>query len=411
MDLYISTTVIVDIELPKKIAKVFAPARGEVLYRVLRGGRGSGKSYGAALVAALFGYVEPLRILCTREYQNSIKESFYAELVNAIKEYPFLQQNYKITNEAITGVNGTEFIFKGLRNNIDSIKSLAQVDICIVEEAETVPEYSWVALEPTIRAPKSEIWVIYNPKKEGSPVDTRFVKNTPRKCVIETVNYSDNPFFPDVLEERRKMDLERMDYATYLHIWEGDYLKNSEQQVFANKWKVQEFTPQPEWAGAYFGADFGFAQDPSTLVKCWINDGYLYIEKEAGGVGIETMELPALYRNLTDGKPWAIYCDSARPETISYLRSQLINAKPAIKGAGSVEDGIQHMRSYKKIIIHPQCKNTINEFNLYSYKLDRLTGEILPIIVDAHNHYIDAVRYSLNPLIKGKGNSIFSMKR
>ena len=124
-----------EVSLPGKLVEVFAPLRGEVRYRGAHGGRGSGKSFGFALMACVLGVQEPLRILCTRDLQNSIKESFHAELRSAIATTPWLQAHYEVGESYIRGKNGTEFLFKGLRHNMAAIKSMAQIDICIIEEA------------------------------------------------------------------------------------------------------------------------------------------------------------------------------------------------------------------------------------------------------------------------------------
>lgn len=397
------------IELPPKLVDVFTPRRGALRYRGAHGGRGSAKSFSFAMMAAVWGYVDPLRILCTRDLQTSIKESFHAELKNAIASVPWLESHYDVGVDYLRGKNGTEFLFKGLRHNISGIKSMAQIDLCIVEEAEDVTEQSWIDLEPTIRAPDSEIWVMWNPRLDGSPVDNRFRKNTPPRSAIVEMNYSDNPWFPDVLEEQRITAQSRMDQGMYDHVWNGAYLKNTEANVFNGKWVIDEFTPQSNWDGAYYGADFGFAADPSTLVKMWVHDSVLYVEDEAYGGGVELDEMPQFYASIPGSKEHVIRADCARPETISHIKRHGYKIEAAPKWAGSIEDGIEHMRSYSKIVIHPRCKNTINEFRLYSYKTDRLTGDILPIIVDDHNHIIDAIRYALSPLVKRKSRGFFDL--
>lgn len=396
------TEVRAKIKLPPKLIEVFAPPRGELRYRGAYGGRGSGKSFNFAKMAAIWGAIEPLRILATREYQNSIKDSFHAELKNAIRSEDWLECLYDVGENYIKGINGTEFIFSGLRNNIQSIKSMAQIDLCIIEEAEDVPERSWLDLNPTIRASKSEIWVIWNPKIDGSPVDKRFIKSQPERSKIVELNYEDNPWFPCELEEERLQARKRLDDDMYHHIWEGGYLTRSDAQVFANKWQVDDFTPADDWHGPYFGLDFGFAQDPTAAVKCWVFDECLYIEYEAGKVGLE---LDHTSKFMTDRVPGidkhVVRADSARPESISYLKRKGIPKIIGVKkGKGSVEDGIEHIKSYKKVIIHSRCCETIQEFRQYSYKVDRLTGDIQPTIIDAYNHYIDAIRYALEPLIK-----------
>lgn len=385
---------------------MFALERGAVQYRNMHGGRGSGKSFSAALMASVWGYAEPLRILCTREFQASIKESFHAELKAAIAAHPFLEAHYDVGVDYLRGANGTEFIFRGLRHSVNTIKSLAKIDLTIVEEAEDAPEASWLALEATVfRQPKSELWALWNPRLDGSPVDMRFRKHPPDNAVTVEMNWNDNPFFPDGLDKLRRREQSRLDPATYAHVWEGAYLVNSAAQVFSGKWRVEEFEPAASWDGPYHGGDFGYAQDPTAAVRVYIHGDTLYVSHEAGGRGIE---LDAIAAHVNDAIPgfddgvsrW----DSASPGSISILtRSGLPKAIGAEKWQGSVDDGIRFLRAFREIVVHPRCTNTIGEMRLYSYKVDRLTGDILPVLVDANNHWIDAIRYSVSPLIKMDG--------
>ena len=357
------------------------------------------------MMAAVWGYVEPLRVLCTREFQSSIKESFHAELKKAVLSTPWLAAGYDVGMDYLRGHNGTEFIFRGLRRNIQGIKSLAQIDLCIMEEAEDVPEASWRDLIPTIRADGSEIWVIWNPRDEGSPVDNRFVKSSRDDAVIAMLNHRDNPWFPEVLEQERQHDYAVMDAATYEHVWEGAYLEASELRVLADKIEIDEFVAQPKhWQGPYFGIDYGFANDPTTANRCWVNDNVLYIDHEAHRVGLE-LDHTAEY--LNEHVPGIIEhvarADNARPESTSYLRRHgMPRITSAEKWPGSVMDGIKHLRSYKKIVIHPRCRQTIKEGRLYSWKVDKATGDIKPEPEDAHNHHWDGMRYALQPIIKRK---------
>lgn len=390
------------IAIPPKLIPVFAPARGDLRYRGAKGGRGSGKSFNFAKMAAIWGYAEPLRILCTRELQNSIKESFHAELKNAIASEPWLAAAYEVGIDYIRGKNGTEFIFKGLRHNMSGIKSMAQIDLCIVEEAEDVGEALWLDLEPTIRAEKSEIWVIWNPKQKGSATDKRFSQSAPPRSRIVELNYQDNPKFPKVLEEQRKHQKKVLDDAVYRHIWDGDYLEATEAQIFRNKFRVADFEPQYDWDGPYNGLDFGFAADPTVGIRCWIADNKLFIEYDAGAVGLELDDTGEfINERIPDFGSFPVRADCARPESISYLSRHGI---PGIVGCskwkGSVEDGIAFIKSFDEVVIHSRCTATHNEFRLYSYKVDRLSGDVLPIIVDAYNHYIDALRYALEPVIQ-----------
>lgn len=393
------------VQLPPKLIPLFAPARGDLRYRGAYGGRGSGKSFTFAKMAAIWGYAERLRILCTREMQNSIKESFHAEVKNAIQSEPWLASSYDVGIDYIRGANGTEFIFRGLRHNQGSIKSLAQIDLCIVEEAEDVPETSWQVLEPTIRAPRSELWVIWNRRRRGSPTDKRFIESPPPRSAIIEMNHGDNPWFPPELEEQRKHAQIVMDDALYRHVWEGDYYEQSDAQVFAGKYTVQEFTPSTAWNGPYYGMDFGFSNDPSAAVKCWVGDNRLWIEYDAGKTGLELDDTAGYFADRIPGiEQHECLADNARPESISYLkRKGMPRLKACSKGKGSVEDGIQFIRSFEEVVIHPRCKNTLSEFRLYSYKTDRLSGQVLPVLVDANNHWCDALRYALEPVMRIRG--------
>ncbi|WP_219495459.1 PBSX family phage terminase large subunit [Proteus terrae] len=398
------------IEIPPKLIPAF---EGNYRYRCSHGGRGSAKTRTFALMTAIRGYMAAMNgqsgvILCAREYMNSLEESSMEEVKQAIRSVPWLNDFYELGEKYIrTKCRSVSYVFAGLRHNLDSIKSKARILIAWVDEAESVSEIAWTKLTPTVREAGSEIWVTWNPERDGSATDKRFRKNPPDNAVVVEMNYCDNPWFPSVLEEERLSDQERLDSATYAWIWEGAYLENSDKQVLANKYVVKSF-PDDLWQKAdrlLFGADFGFAKDPNTLLRQFILNDCLYIEYEVYGVGVELDYMPAFYDKIPESRKWPIKADSARPETISYLKRQGFNISAAKKWQGSVEDGITHLRGFKQIIIHPRCKETAKEARLYSYKTDRITGEVLPIIEDKNNHCWDAVRYGLDGYITQKSNA------
>lgn len=398
------------IEIPPKLIPAF---EGNYRYRCSHGGRGSAKTRTFALMTAIRGYMAAMNgqsgvILCAREYMNSLEESSMEEVKQAIRSVPWLNDFYELGEKYIrTKCRSVSYVFAGLRHNLDSIKSKARILIAWVDEAESVSEIAWTKLAPTVREAGSEIWVTWNPERDGSATDKRFRKNPPDNAVVVEMNYDDNPWFPSVLEDERLNDQARLDSATYAWIWEGAYLENSDKQVLANKYVVQSF-PDDLWQKAdrlLFGADFGFAKDPNTLIRMFILDDCLYIEREAYGVGVELDHMPAFYDKIPESRKWPIKADSARPETISYLKRQGFNISAAKKWQGSVEDGITYLRGFKHIIIHPRCKETAKEARLYSYKTDRITGEVLPVILDANNHCWDAVRYGLDGYITQKSNA------
>jgi phage terminase large subunit len=152
------------------------------------------------------------------------------------------------------------------------------------------------------------------------------------------------------------------------------------------------------------GADWGFSTDPTAITASFIEKDCLYVTYEAGGVGVELDHIPHLLNSIPNdlAKKWPIKADCSRPETISHIKGKGYNITPAKKWGGSVEDGIEYLKNFMKIYIHSRCKNTADEFRLYSYKVDRITGDVLPIVVDKHNHYIDSLRYALDGYIKHK---------
>ena len=395
----------VKIELPPKLIPVFG---GDYRYRGAYGGRGSAKTRSFAKMTAVNGYISAENgdggvILCGREILNSLDESSMAEIKHAIRSEPWLDAYYDIGEKYIRTKNRrVEYVFSGLRHSLDSIKSKARILLAWVDEGETVSENGWRKLIPTVREEGSEIWVTWNPEVRGSATDVRFRQNADSDMNIISLNYHDNPWFPDVLEQERQRDLKNLPPEVYGWIWDGDYLEIGEACIFKDKFVVEDFEPERNWNGAYQGLDFGFAQDPTAAVRAYIHNGNLYIRNEAYKRELEIDDTEKYINQQIPGwNDYAIRADNARPESISYLKRHGMSRIVACeKGKGSVEDGIAFIRSFNKVVIHPDCKNTFNEFKTYSYKVDRLSGDILPVPVDANNHIIDALRYALEPIMK-----------
>lgn len=392
-----------DVDFPERFQPLFKPSR----YKDFHGGRGSGKSVNVARALVLQAYENKKRILCCREIQNTIRDSVHKLIADQIEQMG-LSAWFEVTQSAIRGLNGSEFIFKGLRFDPQGIKSTEGIDLCWIEEAQTVSENSWSILIPTIRKEGSEIWLTWNPLEETSPTYQRFIENPPPDCISVEVNYYDNPYFPDVLRQEMEW-LKQKDFAAYEHVWLGKPLTITDAVIFKGHYTVESF-PDDLWKKAdrlFYGADFGFANDPSTLVRCFILDNKLYIDYEAYGVGIEINELPAFYDSVPESRKWQIWGDSARPETISYLKKQAgFRIDSADKWQGSIEDGIAYLKSFDKIVIHSRCRHMAEEARLYRYKTDKQTNEILPVIEDSNNHLWDALRYSLNGYIRRKGRTL-----
>lgn len=372
--------------------------RSKKRYRIAKGGRGSGKSYGIAERFITYALKTPCRLLCTRDVQNTLSDSALAILKRVIKDNG-LDQAFEQTKHGLRCRNGSEFIFRGLQNP-DRIKSLEGVRYVWCEEAQRVSRDAWDMLVPTIREPDSEIWASYNPDTVEDPI-LSYEKRPDAEVVI--VNYQDNPFFPEVLRKEMQYDKET-DYDKYLWIWEGNPRTVTDAQVFRNKFRVAAFETPPDTERFYYGADWGFSQDPTVLVRCFIKNQILWIDYEAYGVGVDIDDIPALFASVPGADRWPITGDSQRPDTMSYLRKGGYIIHGAKKGKGSVEDGIAFLRSFRGVVINERCKHTADEFKLYSYKTDKLTGEVLPVLEDKHNHCVDALRYALEKTMRVVGS-------
>jgi phage terminase large subunit len=296
--------------------------------------------------------------------------------------------------------SGSEFIFKGLNGlTIDSIKSLEGADICWIEEAHSVSEHSWQVLIPTIRKAGSRILITFNPDLATDPVYKRFVLNTPPKTYVFKVNYLQNPDCPQEVKDEANY-LKRVDYESYAHIWLGEVREHSDAQIFKGKYKVESFDVDSSFGYPLLGADWGFAQDPNTLVKVYIKGRKLYIRSEVYRIGCEIEDTPAMFDQLQDVRSYTVRADSARPELVKYMQVKGFKIVSVDKWSGSVEDGISFMRSFEEIVIHSDCPHTAEEFRLYSYKIDKRTGDVLPDVVSLNDHCIDSIRYALQPMIR-----------
>lgn len=303
-----------------------------------------------------------------------------------------MQNEFESTIAEIRHVRtGSNFIFAGLRTDPDAIKSIEGVTKCWVEEAHTVSQASIDILTPTIRAEHSEIWFSYNPRFDDDPVHAMFADPPPRSIVVDC-QYWDNPWFPDVLREEMEHCKSR-DFDKYLHVWEGKTVQQSDEQVMHGCWKIDPVPEPPPDAILKYGVDWGFSNDPMAVVRSWIQGRTMYIDYEAGGVGVKTKDLATILDRVPGIRKWPVIADSSRPETIDYVRDEGFNIFPSKKGKGSIEDGIEFIKGHD-VVIDPRCKNVIDEFIHYKFKKDPHTDKVTPIIVDANNHWIDGLRYS-----------------
>ena len=381
-------------ELKIETARAFLPLLRPAKYCAAYGGRSSGKSrfFAGKLIERCVS--RPTRAVCVREVQQSIAESVKQAIEDEIRRQG-LASAFRMQEQRTETPYGGHIIYHGMKNHTaESIKSLEGFDICYVEEAHTLSRRSLDILVPTFfRVESGEMWFSWNPRKPTDPVDELFRGGEmPPDTAIVRASYRDNPWFPD--DQRELMEwTRRRDPDKYAHVWLGEYEKLSEARVFRN-WRVEEFETPPD-TRFHFGADWGYASDPSVLIRCWTYGRRLYVDQEAYKIGCEIDFLPELFDTVPEGRKWPITADSARPETISYMRRHgYPRMREALKGAGSVEDGIEFIKNFD-IVVHPRCQHAIDELSTYSWKTDPHTEEVLPVLEDKQNHVIDALRYAV----------------
>jgi len=402
---YPTPTDVQRVEFPPKLLDLLHPSVHS-RYRCASGGRGSAKSHSFARAVILNVVSRRMRVLCCREMMRSLRESVHHLLVDTIDALglmPFFDVNDR---EITCTVTGSEIIFAGLWANISTLKSLENIALVWVEEAESISAPSLQVLAPTIRALDSELWLSCNPDSSDAPVQ-QFVDGERDDVRHVHVTYVDNPWFPASLEGERAY-MQRVDDDAYRWVWLGQCRTISDAQIFKGKYAIEDFTPTEGWDGPYHGLDLGFSADPSVLTKCWVFENKLYVEREAWGLHVDIYRLPALLDEVPNARKYTVRVDSSRPETVSYLKAHgFPNVVSVDKWPDSVEDSIARMRAFAKIVIHPSCTHTIDEMRLYSYKVDRLTGDVLPDILDKNNHCVDSIRYGIAPLIKAGGPTAF----
>ena len=399
------------------------------------GGRGSGKSYFFAEEVVDAMVEDPdLSVACIREVQKSLKDSS-KKTIEAIIRKKRYRREFQIQSTQIKRRGGAGYcIFTGMQNHTaDTIKSLEGFKLAWIEEAQNITARSLELLTPTFRG-GAQMMFSWNPNKADDAVDELFrgggsMQHPSMMSLL--VNWEQNPFFPDDLRMDMEWDRARKP-DKYAHVWMGAYLTLSEARVFRN-WVVEDFET-PKDAKFYHGADWGFSIDPAVMVRCFIKGRRLFFDRECYKVGLSVDHSPHFFAGMNDpvvnalnsealkdirarglkyegietSRAWEVVADSARPETIDYMkRHGFPRMVPSVKGARSVEEGVEFLQNYD-IVIHPRCKHLIHEFSNYSYETDDRTGVVIPKLLDKDNNCIDAARYATEPLRKPRA---FKMSR
>lgn len=390
-------------------ARAFLPlVNDDARYLGAYGGRGSAKShfFGESLVERCL-MKEGTRWLCVREHQVSLRNSVKPLIESKIAKFK-AGHYFEMLNNEVRTPGGGIIVFIGMKNHTsDSIKSFEDFDGAWVEEAQSLSALSWERLRPTIRKPRSQLWSSWNPRAATDPIDKFFREDNVPNAIVVPVSWRDNPWFPDVLEDERRYD-QRRDPDRYKHVWEGGYDTKSHARVIT-RWRIADVSEIERFTLGMrprYGVDFGFSVDPSCMVEMYVDEKAkrIAITREAWKIGLEIDATAAFFRTRIPGAElWPITADSARPETISYLRRNgYPKMKSAIKGKNSVIEGVEFLKNYD-IIVHPSCVHTIDELTMFSYKVDPQTQEVLNELEDEKNHIIDAARYAIEDLRRARG--------
>lgn len=376
------------IEIPSEFKRLFdSDWREAAIY----GGRYSLKSHTVARYLLIRARQKKTRIGCFREFQNSIAESSYQLLVDLINQYK-LNDFEPTQNSIVNKINGSDFLFKGLWNNEQSIKSIEGIDIAWVEEAQTVSEKSLEVLTPTIRKPGSQIIYTYNRLLEEDPVHKRLVMEGRPNTLVINVNYDvalKYGWMPDVVRLEMEDDREKRP-ALYKHKWLGEPY-NQERKIYKD-WAIIDEIPHEARLERY-GGDFGYSNDPTAIVAVYRYNGGFILDEIAFLAGLKNNQIADILKN----QPMALSIfDSAEPKSIDEIAEQGLSVLPSLKGPGSVNKGIDYVQQ-QRISVTKRSLNIIREYRNYMWKTDK-DGKILNEPDVGFDHSMDAIRYAINDL-------------
>lgn len=369
------------------------------------GGRYSLKSHTVARVLLIRARQKKTRIACFREFQNSISDSSYQLLADLITKYKL--NDFELTkNSIINKINGSDFLFKGLWNNEQSIKSIEGIDIAWVEEAQTVSEKSLEVLTPTVRKDGSQIIYTYNRLLEEDPVHKRLVIDGRPNTLIININYLDvikYGFIPKVILDEIEDDKQKRP-ALYKHKWLGEPL-SSEIRIYKD-WQMIDDIPF-EARLERRGLDFGYTNDPTAIVDVYYYNGSYILDEKLYRKGMLNKPIADFINNLPD-----VMCvaDSAEPKSIDEIKLYGVNISPCQKGKDSIRRGISYVQS-QKISVTKRSVNLIKEYRNYLWDIDK-DGKLTQEPAGGNDHALDAVRYaldSLNPVGQEEVNEDFNL--
>jgi len=382
------------IQIPEEYRRLFDYDWREA---AIYGGRFSLKSHTVARALIIIARQKKTRIACFREFQSSIAESSYQLLADIIKKYELT--DFQLTNNSIVNtINGSDFIFKGLWNNEQSIKSIEGIDVAWVEEAQTVSESSLEVLTPTVRKDGSQIIYTYNRLLEEDPVHKRLVLEGRPNTLIINVNYDvaiKYGWMPDVIRQEMESDKANRS-ALYRHKWLGEPF-STERRIYKD-WAIIDEIPHEARLERY-GLDFGYTNDPTACLGIYKYNGGLIFDEVIHQKGLSNKQIADMLINLPKA---LIKADCAEPKSIDEIRSYELMILPCNKGKGSINTGIQWLQG-QKISVTKRSVNTIKEYRNYMWMTDN-NGLILNEPIDLWNHSMDAIRYGTEEFAKAESD-------
>lgn len=374
------------------------PAR----YKVLYGGRGSGKSWSVARLLLDFGTRSRIRVLCAREIMRTISESVHQLLRDQIGELG-LSEFYTVTDTAIRGANGTEFYFTGLRTqDAHKLKSYEGVDICWVEEAQVVSKRSWDILLPTIRKPHSEIWITFNPELDTDETYVRFVSKPPAGALVIKLNYADNPWFPAVLEQERQALLAR-DPAAHANVWEGECRSAVEGAIYAKEVAQLQETgrvrpcPYDPVLPVHAVWDLGWNDQMSIILVQRASEVRIvgYVEDSHRTLAEYIAQLKGL--PYVWGSDWLPHDGRAKDYKSGKSAEEILRTlgrTPRIVENLDIESGIKAARlMFPRVYVDPSAERLLHCLKRYRRTINQATHEPGPPLHDEYSHGADAFRY------------------
>lgn len=358
------------------------------------GGRFSLKSHTVARFLLIKTRMQKTRVACFREFQNSIADSSHKLLADLISQYEL--NDFVVTRDSIINkINGSDFLFKGLHNNEQSVKSTEGIDIAWVEEAQTVSRESLEVLTPTVRKPNSKIIYTYNRLLENDPVHTRLVIEGRPNTLVINVNYDialKYGMMPKVIQEEMEDDKLRRP-ALFKHKWLGE--PNSLERKIYRDWAFIESIPHEARLERRY-VDFGYTNDPTAIGNIYYYNGGYILDEITYQKGLSNKEIADILLNQDRNKTMII-ADSAEPKSIDELRLYGLNVQPAIKGKDSIFFGIQTVQN-QRISVTKRSHNIIKEYQAYLFIEDK-EGRIINEPEPGNDHHMDGIRYAMNSLV------------